>query len=562
MKLCPINMQGQECIKVGPDNKPIIDEMLCTGCGICPKRCPFGAIDIINLPEQLDKPPINRYGRNGFHLYSMPLPQVNAVVGIIGRNGTGKSTAMKVLAGLLTPNLGGDEPAEYEKIKSFFKGSTTQHYVEQVHNKKITVAYKPQQVDLLPYSTKGRVGDLLTKSDERKQIKSVCDQLSLNHLLDRDISQLSGGELQRVAIAATALKNATVYIFDEPSSFLDIKQRLAASQFIKTLATPTTSVLVVEHDIVILDAMTDHIHILYGKPACYGVASLAKPSRNGINTFLSGFIRDENMRFRNHEIKFLSKPQESRKITPKLTTWNDLKLTQGEFTLNAPTGTLFKKEVVGVVGENGIGKTTFVKLLAQALAPTSGSIDTKIKVSYKPQYLDSTSEHTVAEVVRDALAQHQHQLIEPLEIEPLLEKKINTLSGGELQRVAICAALSKEADLYLLDEPSAYLDVEQRLNVSKIIRDFCDTTEKTVLVVDHDIVFIDYVSDRLIVFTGTPGIKGLAEGPFTMEEGMNLFLTTLGITLRRDEDTNRPRINKEGSVKDREQKKNGKLYYQ
>ena len=142
-----------------------------------------------------------------------------------------------------------------------------------------------------------------------------------------------------------------------------------------------------------------------------------------------------------------------------------------------------------------------------------------------------------------------------------MQKKLSELSGGELQRVAICVCLAQDADLYLLDEPSAYLDVEQRLKVSKVLENIISKREKSALVVDHDLLFIDYVSQDLIVFDGSPAKEGKVNGPFSMEEGMTAFLKDLGITFRRDEESKRPRANKEGSVKDREQKKKEKYYY-
>ena len=147
-------------------------------------------------------------------------------------------------------------------------------------------------------------------------------------------------------------------------------------------------------------------------------------------------------------------------------------------------------------------------------------------------------------------------------IEPFLDKILTELSGGELQRVAITACLSREADLYLLDEPSAHLDVEQRMLAAKVIRRFAESTEKTVLVVDHDIYLIDLLSDRLMVFDGVPGSYGIAHTPLEMREGMNAFLKGIGITFRRDEETRRPRVNKPESRLDRMQKDQGEYYYQ
>ena len=148
-----------------------------------------------------------------------------------------------------------------------------------------------------------------------------------------------------------------------------------------------------------------------------------------------------------------------------------------------------------------------------------------------------------------------------MNLKQLYEKKLNELSGGELQKVAIAYCLGKDADLFLLDEPSAYLDVEQRLIISKVIRDFMELQNKSALVVDHDLLFLDYLSDKLMVFDGVPAKHGIVNGPFEMEDGMNMFLKKLGITLRRDKESLMPRVNKLDSKLDREQKEKGKYYY-
>jgi len=561
-RVCPVNMEGHDCIVPAPtgDKKPIIDEKLCTGCGICPNRCPFGAIDIINLPEQLDKP-IHRYGRNGFHLYSLPTPLFGKVIGIVGINGIGKSTAIKILAGALKPNLGGEKEAEWKELVKFFKGHEAQVYFQAVSEGKIKVAYKPQHVELIPQTMKGTVSELLKKVDERKKFDEVVDALQLGDVLDRDVTQVSGGELQRVAIAATVLRKANLYIFDEPSSYLDIKQRIRVSQFIKNLADEKTAVLVVEHDLIILDYMTDLLHIMYGKEGAYGIVSLLKPTKTGMNIYLDGYIKDENMRFRDHQIKFLSRPPPKPISKVALTTWEAVKKKLGSFNLDAQEGTIGRNQIIGILGENGIGKTTFVKILAGVIKLDSGKIDTKIKVAYKPQYLEGQSDEVVMNLLSKATEKYNNQLILPLGLTHLLTKPLNTLSGGELQRVAIAHCLSQEADLYLLDEPSAYLDTEQRLSLSKIMRNIAEQRGVSILIVDHDLLFVDYVSDKVIVFEGKPAKEGKVAGPFSMEEGMNKFLTDLRITMRRDIESNRPRINKPESRLDREQRDAGRLYY-
>lgn len=602
LKKCPVNRMEIECI-VKRDNKAFVIEPACIGCGICVKVCPFDAIHIINMPEELTQQPIHRYYENGFALYSLPTPIFGKVVGIIGKNGIGKSTAIKILAGVLKPNFGkiiqkanytrikpeGTDIVEYKRqqdqkerqdidknitksssttdyyddLIKYFKGTEAQKFFEKVKAGEIKIGYKPQAVDLIAKSVHGKVLDLLNKVDEKDQLKEIAEKLDLLHVLDNEVSTLSGGELQRVAIAATVLKKANLYLFDEPTSFLDIKQRIRVSKFIRELATPETAVIVIEHDLVILDYMTDFVHIMYGQEACYGVVSQIKSAREGINTYLLGYMREENIRFREKEIKFTVRAVEKFKEEFELTSWHDLTKKFNVFQLKANAGKISRNSIIGILGENGIGKTTFVKILAGIDAPDSGEVTQKVIVSYKPQYIDITpnTNALVQEILFEALEKYPNQLINPLHIKPLLDKKLGELSGGELQRVAIVHTLSKKADLYLLDEPSAYLDIEQRLIIAKVIRDVMEERNTAAIVVDHDLVFLDYLSKRLFVCEGKPAISGEIYGPYLMEEGMNKFLKMLEITLRRDQESFRPRINKSGSVLDREQKEAGKYYY-
>ena len=562
-KLCPINRADKECITEGFDNKAKIDEVLCNGCNICPKKCPFGAIQIINLPEHLNKPPVHRYGENMFELYSLPSPLFGLVTGIVGKNGIGKSTAMKIMANMLKPNLGKwNKEVDFKDVIYYFKGTETQKFMEKLEKGEIDLAYKPQQVDLIPKQFSGKVIDLLKKvNDDENEIKEISEKLNMQHFLENDLDKVSGGELQRVAMAAAVLKKGNLYLFDEPTSYLDIKQRINVSKFIRSLAEQQTSIIVIEHDLIILDYMTDLINIMYGAEGAFGVVSGVKTTREGINAFLEGYLKEENIRFRDHKIKFERINVDSKTAPVKLVSWKKFEKKLGNFQLKIDPGELYKNEIIGILGENGIGKTSFVKILAGLIDPDKGKIDEKVTVAYKAQYLDTESDLLVAEYLKDAVNNYTNQLIKPLNLEKLFAQKLSELSGGQLQRVAIAHCLSQEAELFLLDEPSAYLDVEQRLLISKVIKNVAEERDVTVLVVDHDLMFIDYLSDRLLVFTGKPAQEGLLKGPFSMEEGMNLFLNELGITLRRDLNSHRPRINKPGSVKDREQREKNKFYY-
>ncbi len=434
----------------------------------------------------------------------------------------------------------------------------------------LKVVHKPQYVDKIPRVVSGKVGDLLEKVDERDKLGSLTEELQLKTVWDRTLEVLSGGELQTVAIATTICREADVYLFDEPSSYLDVKQRLQAARVIRSLKEDGKTVIVAEHDLAILDYLSDQICVFYGTPRVYGIVSHVHGVRVGINIYLQGFIPDENVRFRKDPIIFHVKPPAAGLATGEtLLKWDGMKKSYEKFALSAVPGEARRGEVVGILGPNGIGKTTFVRLLAGIEKADSGEASTRygLTVSYKPQYISAEYEGTVEELLKHIAKDnfesswYQSQILQPLKVQPILDRDVTELSGGELQKVAIAACLSREAQLYLLDEPSAYLDVEERLSMARTIRRVVESQNVTAFVVEHDVVTQDFIADRLMIFTGEPGIYGVANPPTSLRKGMNTFLKEMRITFRRDLVTKRPRVNKEGSKLDRHQKKIGEYYY-
>ncbi len=565
IRFCPVNRTGGECILLSEEHgKAQISEELCTGCGICVKKCPFSAITIVGLPEELQEEMTHRYGENLFRLFRLPYPRKNSVLGLIGQNGTGKTTIVRILSGEIIPNLGDWENGDESLVLKHFSGTQFYEYFEKLYAGDLRAVVKPQYVDQLPRVVKGTVREILEEVDEQGRLNEVLGELELKEAENRDIKDISGGELQRVAIAASLLREGDIYIFDEPSSYLDVRQRLKVAGIIRRLA-QSKRVLVVEHDLIVLDYLADYINIVYGVVGAYGIVSHPMTSRQGINVYLGGYLKEENIRFRPQEVKFeVRAPPDEWKGAPLLS-FPDLRKTYKGFQLHVKGGNINSGEVVGVLGPNAIGKTTFVKMLAGVVTPDTGKLDSKVRVSYKPQYIKPENELTVAEAVAGARQGDpvffDAEVSRPLELKPLMDRSLGELSGGELQRVAIAACLGRAADIYLLDEPSAYLDVEQRLRVAKVIRRVMEKKGVTGIVVDHDLLFIDYISDRLMIFDGEPGVSGYATEPLGMKEGMNAFLKSVGITFRRDPVSGRPRANKPGSRKDKEQKAKGEYYY-
>ena len=581
---CPPNRTGQECIVTREEHydkgEPFegdpaqirISEEICLGetCGICVEKCPFDAIEIINLPTELDDDPVHRYGENAFALYGLPVPEPGTVTGILGPNGIGKTTAVRALADELVPNLGdyGSDP-DWERVLDRYRGTELQTYVERVQAGEITIARKPQYVDQLPSQFDGTTIDLLESTDERGALDGYIDRLGIRPVVDQPLDTLSGGELQRVALAATLARDRDFYFLDEVSPYLDIGQRVTAARLIRELAADEDrAVLVVEHDLAILDLLADSLHVAYGTPGAFGVITDPKSVRNGINEYLTGYLANENMRIRPDEIEFHEHaPRETSKSTP-LVEYPALSKSygDGEFALEVDPGTIYESEVLGVVGPNGIGKSTLAKLFTGALEPDEGELDFRLDISYKPQYIEIDRPMRVdaflSSITSDVGTSYWNtEIAKPLQLERIMERNLDDLSGGERQRVAIAAALSEDADLYVMDEPSAHLDVEQRVQATTAIRRYAENHDETVLVIDHDIYMIDLLADRLMVFDGEPSEYGHAGVPQEMRAGMNDFLEDLDITFRRDERTKRPRINKPDSQLDRKQKRQGEFYY-
>ena len=550
---------------------PLIVETLCVGCGICVKKCPFDALSIVNLPDELEEECSHRFGPNTFKLFRLPTPSSGVVLGLLGQNGIGKTTALKILSGEIKLNMGNyKEPPDWPQLIQHFRGSTLQEYFQKLSDDKLKVVHKPQYVDKIPRVVSGQVGDLLEKVDERDKLGPITERLQLKPVWDRTLEVLSGGELQTVAIAATICREADVYLFDEPSSYLDVKQRLQAARAIRSLSKEGKTVIVAEHDLAILDYLSDQICVFYGAPGVYGIVSHVHGVRVGINIYLQGFIPDENIRFREDAILFHVKPPATSLVAGEtMLKWNGMKKSYEEFALSAVPGEAKQGEVIGILGPNGIGKTTFVKLLAGIEKADSGEASTQygLTVSYKPQYISAEYGGTVEGLLRDIAKEdfetswYQSQILQPLKVQPILDRDVTELSGGELQKVAIAACLSRKAELYLLDEPSAYLDVEERLSMARIIRRVVESRNVTAFVVEHDVVTQDFIADRLMIFAGEPGIYGVANPPTNLRKGMNNFLKDMEITFRRDLVTKRPRVNKEGSKLDRHQKKIGEHYY-
>lgn len=611
--ICPVNRQRKECIKLVDIEDTItstakkriakINEDFCIGCGLCTKEqtgCPFGAVMIVNVPTELQQDIIHRFGPNGFRLYRMPVLKQGQVLGLLGQNGIGKSTIVSILSGKMIPNF--EQFDKYGKEKQIqntttvinsFKGSEMHKYMTKLYSGQLEVSIKTQHVDQIVNFLKSKSLNPTAREFLSKRIKyestddwykTVIETLNMDLFLDLKVITLSGGELQRLICAVTLLSKANVYIFDEATNFLDVSQRLNVSRLIRALVTPDTYVVVIEHDLSILDYISDDICIMYGKPSAYGVVSKPMGTANGINSYFDGYIASENMRFRKNEYNIISlNTSESEKVSKSEKSFNDISyecsiIEYERFQLEIYAGSVpTEGSITVVMGKNGTGKTSFINYVANKFKDNT-------VVAHKPQYLSvdqfmekDGSYPTVGDflnsTVRASLLNEMFKsdVVGPMEIDSIKDRHLNELSGGEMQRFWITYTLGQDAHVYFLDEPSSCLDVEIRTNVTKLIKKFTMHNKKIIFVVEHDMMMAAGLGSEpntqaiIVTEKNDSSIelkKTTVSSAVPFSTGINEFLKILNVTFRTQSTSkhNRPRINKIGSAKDREQKAAGKYY--
>lgn len=236
-------------------------------------------------------------------------------------------------------------------------------------------------------------------------------------------------------------------MFDEPSSYLDVKQRLNASRMIRSQLSHNNYVIVVEHDLSILDYLSDFICCLYGTPGAYGVVTMPFSVREGINIFLAGFIPTENMRFRDVELTFKVSEKEAgegsaetvktaeeiekKGLKKVVLYYPTMTKTLGPFKLKVNGGSFASSEIIVMLGQNGTGKTTLIKMLAGLIKPDDKGLEMpKLSISLKPQTIAPKFTGTVRDLLYTKLKDSwgssifKTEVLMPLDIDSLLDNEV------------------------------------------------------------------------------------------------------------------------------------------
>jgi len=583
-KICPVNSIGKLCIEIEEIAK--INTELCIGCGACVKKCPFNAIKIINIPKGIHKELVHSYGENLFKLYKLPLTKIGHITGIIGQNGCGKSTLIHILSNELIPNFGNDEfEFTRDDVLKNVRGTALQKYLTSSYNNKLKISLKHQDILTRLRDIKNKeitVGDILNKYNQVHNFDEIITQLDVRKIFDNKIKNISGGELQKLVCISTIFKGtinkSDVFVFDEPTNYLDIEYRIKIANIIKNILDEDKYIFVVDHDLSILEFLADCVHIIHGEPGAFGIVATLSKASEAINNYFDGYIPADNMRFRDEPYKLndiILDDLDNQLATTNLgnITYESCKIELDNFILNTKNIHINNTtNIIVILGKNGTGKSTYLNYIKSA-----GNYNVSYKKQVNDIKLDDNKNDNKITVRNYLYNEIKHAMISsmfisdvinPLLINKLYNKKVKKLSGGEIQRLSIVLCLGKQTDIYLLDEPSASLDIEHRFNVIKVIKRFLIHNRKLGFIVEHDIFMaISLAKDKnskIIIFEEEKkeDVKRFCTitEPLDFEEGINKFLSSIDTTFRTDKVNRRPKINKYNSVLDKEQKMNNKYY--
>lgn len=572
-KSCVVNKIGKICVEIEDIAK--INESLCIGCNQCVSKCPFNAIRIINLPSQIANDLVYSYGENLFKLYKLPNPKSGRITGIIGPNGCGKSTILNILSSVILPNFDKDI-IKKEDVLKHVRGLELQKYLTLLYNDKLIINYKRQNITALVKNLKNAnliVRDIITKYSNFIDYEKIVNTLDINKMMNNNVMTLSGGELQKLVIATTLMKEGNVYIFDEPTNYLDIECRIKVANLIKDLNGHDKYVFVVDHDLSFIDFIADYIHIMFGEPGAYGCVSSLYTTSEGINIYFDGYIPADNIRFRAEPYKlnelYATETTEQLKNTYTLVNYSEHIIEFNNYNLTIKEGNIMNTtNMIIVLGKNAVGKSTYINYLKNISGFT---ISHKSQLANNYTHTNSTVRELVYNQIKESMMSSMFvtDVVNMLGVNKIFDKKVKKLSGGEKQRLNITLCLGKIADIYLIDEPSSSLDIEYRFIATKVIKRFLLHNKKIGFIVEHDILMAISLAkeqnSKIIVVDEVKNEDNIkyceTSDLLDFNIGINKFLKSINTTFRIDQNNKRPKINKLGSVLDCEQKLNN-IYYQ
>ncbi|WP_293934448.1 ABC-F family ATP-binding cassette domain-containing protein [Sphingobacterium sp. UBA6645] len=476
-------------------------------------------------------------------------------VALVGINGTGKSTLLKILAETVIPNKGrvvkekGLRVGYLPQDPDFSDLKTINDFIYSAENEQQQLIKEYEEmIDNQDVNSK-KFQDLTDKLtalnawEYENNIKTILNRFQIKNF-NQKIESLSGGQKKRLALAKLLIDEPDIYILDEPTNHLDIE---TIEWLEKLLTTGSKTVLLVSHDRYFLDNICTEIReldkgsiYLYKGSYAYFLEKKAEREANDI------LAADKARNLWRKELDWMRRQPQARgtKAKARIESFYDLEerskgprhkdqvelsvkvSRQGNKILeleevgfavadktiiNSFTYTFKKGDRIGLAGRNGSGKTTFLNLITGALSPTQGKIDVGETTKYgyyKQEGLQARSDERVLDVVKNIADFIEMKNGEVITASQLLTKflfppekqfgLINKLSGGERKRLQLMRVLMANPNFLILDEPSNDLDIDT-LNV---LEDFLEQYPGIIILVSHDRYLLDKLTDQLFIFTG------------------------------------------------------------
>lgn len=484
-------------------------------------------------------------------------------IALIGVNGSGKSTLLKIVAGLEAPDSGKvsvrkgirvaflpqepDLPEHLTVAECVFSADLPELKLIEQYEKLLNADIQDEAQQEALSKVMAEI-DALNAWDYEVKIKQILGKLEVN-FLDTYISELSGGQRKRVALAQALMGDPHLMIMDEPTNHLDLESIEWLEQF---LSTSKQSLFLVTHDRYFLDSITNEIveldqGQLYSYKGDYAYFLEKKAERDSLKlsetekakslfkTELEWLSRSpkartsksksrisaaldlgEKTKYRapNQDVKLQVK---GRRIGGKVLEIKNLRKNYGELNiLDNFTYTFARRDRIGIIGPNGVGKTTFLRMITGEEEADSGKIrlgDTIVYGYYKQSGFAFKDNQRVIEVVTEAAEQVELSKSQTVSAATLLEhflfprsmhsNFVETLSGGERRRLHLLRILMTNPNFLILDEPTNDLD----LITLRRLEEFLENFEGCLLVVTHDRFFMDRLVDHVFVFQGEGQIK-------------------------------------------------------
>lgn len=398
------------------------------------------------------------------------------------------------------------------------------------------MALKSQDLTVYRSSLTVRTSLEESKGTGFDSMEELIEDLDMTSMLDTCVTDLSDAELQRFAIASTIVQMADVYLFDEPTIFLDARQKYQVARVILSVVKPDRYVCITDNDMSVLDLVCDHI-LYTGEETTSGEVHLDHYPLT-LEELSEEIVTPPTYRYPETVVKGF-----------------------GTFSLHVMGGDLRSSEITVVLGNMHTGKTLFLEWLNRISVGQDFSHKDQKMIKCENRH-DTVATHLYRLIRFSSLDRvFQELVLKPLGIVKILDKRIKEVSQSTLQKIAIATCLGQEgARVFLLDEPSIHLDARERVIAAQTIKRFIAYSRKAALVVEQDFMMATYLADRVIVVQGEPGVQSTVNSPVLMSNGVNQYLSDLNITCRSNRFTSLARMNKPRSVEDEEQKTGGHFF--